>query len=100
MNKRTKNNKFSIDSEHHSPMNRQRPHDCCADFHSRYYTLQYYWDRTGGISLCLDVDAMDLVVRTHSGFVAAVAVEFVVDDDDDEWLDIREGVEKEPMVAS
>lgn len=43
---------------------------------------------------------MDLV-RTRSGFVAAVAaVEFVVDDDDDEWLGIREGVENEPMVAS
>jgi hypothetical protein len=98
VNKRTENNKFSIDSEHHSPKNQRRPHGCCADFHSRYYTLRCYWDPTDGISLCLDVDAMDLVVRTRNGFVAAVAVVLAVDDDD-EWLGIREGVENVPTVA-
>lgn len=46
---------------------------------------------------------MDLVVRTRSGFVAAVAVAFAFAfavDDDDEWWGIREGVENVLMVAS
>lgn len=73
-------------------MNR-RPHDCCADFHSRYYTLRCYWDPTDGISLCLDVDAMDSAVRTRNDFVAACAV-------DDECWGSRVGVENVPTAAS
>jgi hypothetical protein len=67
----------------------RRPHDCCADFHSRYYTLRCYWDPTDGISLCLAFDATDSAVRTRNGSVAV-----------DECWDIRVGVENVPMAAS
>lgn len=69
-------------------MDQRRPHDCCADSHSRC-TLLCYWDRTDGISLCLDVDLTDSAVRTRNGFVVVavaaadvVAVEAVVEGDD------------------
>lgn len=60
-------------------MNQRRPHDCHADSRSRY-KLRCYWDRIDVISLCLDVDAVDLAARTRNVAVRAVAAAVAGDD--------------------